>query len=138
MLKLIAVYGIQGSGKTTLAKFLENRYQVKRYSFDEIHIENRQDLKTFYQNLIQELNNGNNIVLDGIFYTQKREREELLSLFSNIDVEKIIFIMSTPYEECLIRNSKRESPVSENMIEITQLMSEPPAYEEGWDKIILY
>ena len=133
--------GIQGSGKTTLSHILEKQYAAKRYSHDEMieadRLENAPFLKQrMHKVAVEELRKGHNVVLDAM-YTTKNQRQQILSALANVPCKKILFLMDTPYEECLRRNANRAKPIPRSAIEWTMFLYQPPELSEGWDEITI-
>lgn len=137
---IFVLCGIQGSGKTTLANILEKQYNAKRYSHDELIEADKQAngavlKQQMHQMAVEELRKGNNVILDAM-YTTKSQRQQILSVLADVQCEKVLFVMSTPYHECLRRNAKRTKPIPVGTIEWTRFLYQPPELSEGWDEII--
>ena len=133
--------GVQGSGKTTIARKLEVE-DIKRFSFDELDgaetFENGALLKTqMHNDAISALKTGADVVLDAA-YTTISQRKEVLSDLSGADCRKVLIVMITPYAECLRRNAMRENPIPEHMIVMCKKLYRSPTLSEGWDEIIYY
>lgn len=131
---LFVLCGIQGSGKTTVAKLIESM-GAKRYSHDELIADNISKAQ-MHQRAVDELIKGNSVVLDAI-YTTKNQRKQVLFDVANISCKKVVIVMNTPYDECLRRNAKREKPIPQRSIEYTKSLYQLPTYDEGWDEIII-
>ena len=140
--RLVVICGTMGSGKTTLAKHLEQAHGMKRYSYDEMP--NAFDSKhawsvygTMYSRAIADLNNGYSIVLDGLFAFRGR-RMEVLRATRSVDCRKVVVCMSTPLDECLRRNALRVGVerVPDDIIEYVYNVADVPTLDEGWDEII--
>lgn len=131
---LFILCGIQGSGKSTLAKTLANEdtvlYEVDKFSSNK---------EFLYKNIRNDLLNGKSVIIDGTYAT-KIVRLKLLNYFVDIDCNKTVIVMTTPLNECLIRNSKRKGKarVSDTIIQTLYKNYETPTLEEGWDEIIYY
>ena len=130
MAKVILCRGIQGSGKTTWAKqwVLEDPEHRVRFNNDDIRnmlgkywVPSREHL---VQNLkitlfIDAADNKYDIVIDNM-NLNSREVEEWQRLAKAYDYElefKDFFNVSL--EECILRDSKRENPIGEEVIRKT-------------------
>lgn len=130
MAKIILCRGIQGSGKTTWAKqwVLEDPEHRVRFNNDDIRnmlgkywVPSREHL---VQNLkitlfIDVADNEYDIVIDNM-NLNSREVEEWQRLAKAYDYElefKDFFNVSL--EECILRDSKRENPIGEEVIRKT-------------------
>ena len=130
MAKIILCRGIQGSGKTTWAKqwVLEDPEHRVRFNNDDIRnmlgkywVPSREHL---VQNLkitlfIDVADNKYDIVIDNM-NLNSREVEEWQRLAKAYDYElefKDFFNVSL--EECILRDSKRENPIGEEVIRKT-------------------
>lgn len=130
MAKIILCRGIQGSGKTTWAKqwVLEDPEHRVRFNNDDVRnmlgkywVPSREHL---VQNLkitlfIDVADNKYDIVIDNM-NLNSREVEEWQRLAKAYDYElefKDFFNVSL--EECILRDSKRENPIGEEVIRKT-------------------
>lgn len=103
----------------------ENDVEHHRELFDELHKRIKDDLK-----------NGKDVVYDATNINKKRRRAFLREL-KHIKCFKICICVLTPYEVVLQQNDNRERKVPENVIRRMYLNWNPPAIDEGFDKIIL-
>lgn len=136
---IIVLCGLPGSGKTTLSHKLSKKYNAKAYSFDDFLQGNKgKTLKDFYQYLYQQ-SLTENIIIDTINLGIK-VRLSLLKYFKDIEKSKILIVMTTPVEECIRRNNKRQRKeyVTDSMIYFLSSKYEPPTLDEGWDEILYY
>lgn len=139
---LYVLCGLPGSGKTTYSKKLAENTESKLYSFDEYSgankpSESRQVKQQMYQDIYNDLNAGCNVILDDL-HTQKIWREDIISIVKDIPCQKILVVITTPFEECLARNSKRQGigRLPDFVIKILNQKYEVPTLNEGWDEII--
>ena len=125
MLKLIVLQGLPGSGKTTWARnYVKGRKDYVIVNRDSIRhmrgdywIPEQEDLITEIEDMCIELSlrKGYNVIVDATnFRGLNRFRDITVRFIDPIDVELKIF--DTPLEECILRDSKRESSVGENVI----------------------
>lgn len=139
MLTLYVLCGIPGSGKSTIAHKLVEQHDATLCSYDTLpganDQKNRKDLHpTLFANIRNALSVGN-VICDDMNITKKR-RLDLLSAVSDIQCEKILFVITTPIDECLRRNANRESRLPDFVLIQSQYMFESPSLDEGWDEII--
>ena len=136
---IIVLCGLPGSGKTTLSYELSKKYDAKAYSYDDFLQSNKgETLKDFYQYLYQQAL-VENIIIDTINLRVKI-RLSLLKSLKDIKKSKILIVMTTPVEECVRRNNKRQRKdcVTDSMIYYLNNEYEPPTFDEGWDEILYY
>ena len=133
--------GIPGSGKSTLSKQLAIEYSAKRYCFDVIpesrnSKKSRQAHHKFWDDISKDLE-FQNVVCDDLNVTVEARRL-LLEHLSNVECRKIIYVMTTPLEECLNRNNVRQGVerLPEFVVRSLHSMYEQPTLDEGWDEII--
>lgn len=150
MNKLIILIGIPGSGKSTYAKkILEQNPDWKYVSRDEIRYQYVSDqehyfdheydvYKEFCNRIDMHLLNGDTVIADAT-HMNKASRDKLLnSLTAPIDF-KVAVVMTTPFEVCKERNSKREGitrvPDSE-MFKMWHRFYPPNKVNEDFDLIV--
>lgn len=136
--------GLVASGKSTKAKELAEEYDATIFSSDALRAELYGDVndQTHNQELFVELHrrikdclrSGKSVIYDATNLYYKR-RMSFLHELKNISCKKICVLMATPYEECLLRNSKRDRKVPEHVIERMYKSIDVPWYYEGWDRI---
>lgn len=133
--------GISGSGKSTLAKQLAEQYEAKSLCFDDmpesrISSKSRQAHEEIWRNVAEEVKTQD-VVFDDlnttIFFRQK-----LLEQLSKVECKKILYVMTTPLEECLKRNANRQgiARLPDFVINALHSQYEQPTLDEGWDEII--
>lgn len=139
---LLSMCGLQCSGKTTKAKELIKKYNFKYLCADDYRefYPYWNDNKIFielYKQMNQFLSQGKNVIID-VTSTTVENRKLLLE---NIKHEclKYIYIMDTPFEECLKRLEIRNKKISRQVpIEVLYNYQQDfilPSINEGWDKI---
>ena len=132
--------GIPASGKTTLAKQLAQQHDATIHSIDDVpHAWDSHDIdgkfrRQWMDNIKNDLQNGNSVVCDSTALNSA-SRKWILENLSAFDCEKILIVKAVPVEVCLERNKNRLRKVPEDHIRLTARMLEPPAKDEGWDKI---
>lgn len=148
-MKLFMMVGLPASGKSFCAEELKEKYDVKIFSSDayreiyqELSEEEDFNQKIFSQlkvDIINELNQGNNVVYDATNLSSKKRRNFLTSLNKIDKLEKICVLIMRQYENCLKANAQRERVVPEEAILKYYKSFNIPYMEEGWDKIwIIY
>lgn len=88
-----------------------------------------------HQDIIKDLKNGKNVVLDA---TNISHRASLINkIRKNVDCTIIAHQITTPLSISLKRNKERERVVPVDVIKnmYKRLMSNPPTYSEGFDKV---
>lgn len=140
---LLSMCGLQCSGKTTKAKELMKKYDFKYLCADDYRelYPHWSDSKVFielYKQMNIFLSQGKNVIVD-VTSIDIETRKLLLDNIKH-DCLKYIFVMDTPFEECLDRLQKRNKQISRQVpIEILYKYNQNfiiPKIEEGWDKII--
>lgn len=134
MQTLYVMCGIPGSGKSTLSKQIAVEHNLVRFSLDEMRYVRQHKL---IPHILDALQKGKSVVADSL-YTKRKWRIELLESVKNIGCKCILLYMSTPFNECISRNNKRENVLPNFMIESIYNSMEIPTLDEGWDDIILY
>lgn len=145
MVKVVFMAGPAGSGKTAIAKMLEEVAGFVYVGSDEIREElwgNAADqrhpdkvFQIFYERARKAIEEGKNCVLDATFLTQKSRKDGLRAL-DGLEFDSYCLYMDTPLEKCLIRNQFRERVVPERVIRRQYEQFEIPRYVEGFDSIL--
>lgn len=145
--KMIMMCGLVGSGKSTYAEELAERYNANIHASDKIREEfgdindqshNDKVFQTLHNRIKEDLYNGKNCIMDATNINYKK-RMAFLQELNKIPCEKICVFMATPYEECLKNNSKRERKVPQYVIERMYKNFHIPYWYEGWNDIkIIY
>jgi predicted kinase len=146
MTTFIMMVGLVGSGKSTEAQRLAEKYDANIHSSDAIREElsgdiNNQDIndlvfRTLHKRIKEDLRNGKNCIYDATNISYKR-RMAFLRELASIPCEKICVLMATPYEKCLKNNANRDRVVPEYVIEKMYRNFDVPWVYEGWDDIIV-
>lgn len=139
--ELHVMCGIQGSGKTTLAKQLVISKNAVLYNYDTIFWESKTytPILDIYKQMKLSLLQGKNIIYDNLNITVL-SREFLLKYFKRLECKKIIHVMNTPLEECLKRRQERAVGQYLSDCHVLSCYKDyvPPVFEEGWDEIIYH
>ena len=141
-MKLLVISGIPGSGKTTLATKLSERYNAYICSYE--NLTNANTVESTYGNVqqlwIQEiraaLQSGKSVICDRLNLTTA-DRNELLASVADIPCEKVLYMQIVPLEICLQRNRERLARLPDFVVEQAAQKLEVPTDSEGWDEICL-
>lgn len=147
MPKLIVMVGLSASGKSTIAKELAKKEKCLIISTDKIreHIcpggvedqsKNEEVFKIFHRNIREKLTAGYNVIADATNITIK-SRAAILRVISDIECEKIAYLTTKTYEDCIKDNVHRDHPVPEHVIKKQMYSYQIPFKEEGWKKIAI-
>jgi tRNA uridine 5-carbamoylmethylation protein Kti12 len=138
---IFVLCGIPGSGKSTLAVELTKTYKAKLYSYDDIIYNSKkkpEDVRAYMLSSIKEdLQEGFNVVMDDSNILIKL-RTEVLAFINECESKKILIVMNTPLDICLLRNSNRKKRLQDWAIEHMHRKYQPPTLDEGWDEILYY
>ena len=142
MVKLYAMCGIPGSGKTTLSNELACQYKVIAYSCDDLRKHRPLKcgpFKPYIFGLVrQSLLDGQSVVVDDLYITED-SRYELLSAISDIPCKKILIVLQTPLEVCIDRDRTRTSHnLGQRAISHFYNKYQLPSMDEGWDEILYF
>lgn len=145
MVKLTVLVGIQGSGKSTWAKYWRecqdntvviSTDEIRKELFGEINGEVNNTINEAIKRIKTNLENGINVIYDATNLNSKK-RKNFLKNFSKIDgltTEAVFFPI--PLYICLNNNCKREShTVPIQKINQAYLSCQLPMYHEGWNNI---
>lgn len=139
---LIVLCGIPGSGKTTLSNRIAEFYNASIYHYDEWRYNMKyQSLEAvrnkMYANIHLDLSHEIDVVVDDL-HLKKEDRLKLLLSIKDIQCNKILIILNTPIDICILRNHNREARILDSLIYFSEKQFEIPALNEGWDSIIYY
>ena len=142
--KFFMMCGLVGSGKSTEAEELAERYNANIHASDKIREElsgdiNNQNIndlvfQTLHNRIKEDLKNGKSCIYDATNISYKR-RMTFLNELNKIPCEKICVLMATPYKECLKNNANRDRKVPKEVIERMYRHFDVPWHYEGWDDI---
>jgi len=139
---LILMVGIQGSGKTTIAKRIAKLENFVRVGVDDIkemigHCEDKKKIRRYIQYLLvsELLKEGYNVILDRMALS-KEARKAIIERYRPFASKIIAIFVNTPIDVCFKRNQNRPNPVSyESYLEHLEDF-EHPTKDEGFDEII--
>lgn len=146
--KFFLLCGVPGSGKSTYAKFLKDRYfecgqDITIVSSDSIRKELYGDEKEqgnpeeifglMRKRSIDLLDNGKSVIYDATSMTRK-DRLSALSVCKSF-VEKHCVVCWAPIEICIQRDMNRQRTVGKDVIDKMLKRFQPPYYDEGFDFI---
>ena len=145
MNKLYMMIGLPASGKSTIAEEISKSEGAIIVSSDEIRKELLGDINDQTKNeLIFEtvedrikfyLANKQDVIFDATNINYKKRKAFLQRMKNSKCFKAIAILVATPYEECLIRNAKRERKVPEEVIKRMYYSFYIPQYYEGFDEI---
>ena len=141
--KMIMMCGLVGSGKSTYAEKLSEKYNANIHASDKIREElgdindqshNNKVFQILHTRIKGDLINGKNCIYDATNINYKK-RMAFLQELNKIPCEKICVFMATPYEECLKNNENRDRKVPQYVVERMYRHFDVPYYYEGWNHI---
>jgi tRNA uridine 5-carbamoylmethylation protein Kti12 len=137
----LTLCGIPGSGKTTLSNQLVKRHNIKLYCYDTIihnNSEKPENVRAWILTSIKnDLQAGYNVILDDSNILAK-SRTEVLEAIEGCKSQKILIVMNTPLDICLLRNTNRKQRLPDWVINHMHRKYQSPTIDEGWDKILYY
>lgn len=141
-MELYILCGIPGTGKSTLSIQLAQQHNAKLHCYDALPNAHNPRLKDevrvqMWSIIAEDLHNGYNVVCDDL-HTKREWRQDLLNALSDVECKKILVVMTTPLEECLIRNANRTARLPDFVLYDLYEKYEPPTLDEGWDEILYY
>lgn len=138
------VVGLPGSGKSTAASELSNSENAVIHSSDSLREElfgnvnenerNEELFRELHIRIMNDLVNGNSIIYDATNVGYKR-RKAVLDQYKKVNCEKICYLIATPFDLCMLQNSKRERNVAGHVLKKMYKNFFAPQDYEGWDKI---
>ena len=149
MSKLIVMVGLPGSGKSTLIEKL-NRYMEVPYvvfssdAYRERILGNEGDqsnneliFKTLYTDLHAALQEGKNCVFDATNTTLKARKRIFEQIKDLTEINITALVVSTPFEECVWRDSQRSRKVGRDVIYKFYSSFQFPQTFEGFDRVVI-
>lgn len=141
--KLIIMCGLSGSGKSSTAKELAEKYDAEIIPSDSIRAEitgdsmnqtvNEEVFNIFHDRVRDILQNQKRSVIADATNITLKTRRVILNKVNGLDIEKICHIIATPYKDCLANNRDREYPIPEEVIKKQLYRFQVPFKEEGFD-----
>ena len=142
---LFVMVGVPGSGKSTAAKKIAEKYDAIVHSSDDLRAEllgdiNNQKSNSFVFNTLfsrveHDLKEGKNAIIDST-NVERFRRENILNLFPASLCTRVAVFVATPLKKCIENNERRDRHVPEEVIKRMDMMLEEPSIEEGFQKII--
>ena len=131
-MKLILMVGLPASGKTTLAQEYAEEFDCELIEYDKVAGFNKRDvILSMIDSYLQE---GKDVILDGLYVAKKR-RIRPIEVGRSYGAEICLYMVDTPYEECIENNKKREHPIDESFIRLADVLYEEPT-EDEYDTLI--
>jgi predicted kinase len=143
MPKLIVLFGLPGSGKTTWMSKHINSWTLGLSSDDireelwgdaSIQANPKQVFDLMFARAKLALENDFNIIMDSTNLKAKDRKHLLEELKPYADKCEIV-IFATPLEECIWRQELRARKVPAEVIERMKRGAQEPTLDEGWDSI---
>lgn len=144
---LFMLCGLPGSGKSTCIDKIEcdgeqpivhssDKLREELYGDENTQKHNGELFVELHRRIKADLKAGHSVVYDATNLSKKR-RIAFLNELKKINCKHYCIVVLTPYERCLKQNRMRERIVPDDVILRMYKNFQPPAYSEGWDKIIL-
>ena len=149
MATLYVMLGLPGSGKSYTALQLARRENAEIYSSDSFRLQmhlNAENAKQnndlfdlMYQKIREELDEGNDIVLDAT-NTYSIYRKKIFNALNGSGAKIVCVFVLRKYENCLKANRKRKGTARISPDIITQFYKEfdVPLSDEPFDEVILH
>lgn len=146
--KFIMMIGAPGSGKSTLAErfgkdlkcnvFSSDAYRKKLFGDEACQQNPELVFNTLYAEMIDDLKNNKDCIFDATNMSMK-DRSRCLERIKNIpNLFKVAYVVNTPIETCIERDSQRERTVGKEVINRMILKFEFPQKFEGFDQIKIH
>ena len=147
-MKVIVGVGVPGSGKTTYLRPVADQEGLLYLNADDIrneltgdasnHTKEGQVWDLLHYRLVESLKSGRGVVVDAT-YANVRNRKGLIKIVRSNGAREVVAIwFNVSTEVSLVRNSKRERKVPEDVIirMSRSLISDPPDIQEGFDAVV--
>lgn len=144
MSELLILVGLSASGKSTFAKEIADEFDDVIVSSDEIREEisfyedqsrNKEVFEIFHKRIDEALANGLNVIADATNLTIK-DRKPIIEIGKKHNAFITCAIMCTKFEDCCLRDDKREHSVGLNVLNKQIRKFQVPFFNEGFDDII--
>ena len=147
----IMMVGLSGSGKSTTAEKLAEKFDAIIFSSDKIRVElfgddknvyDKQHHKLVFEELhkraIEALKQGKNVIYDATNLNSKNRVDFLLQLDKyHIDCRKFAYLMDVDLQSCLFQNKDRNEVVPPDVIDRQIENFDIPSRFEGFEQVIL-
>lgn len=146
--KLFVMVGLNGSGKSSIAKEIAKEFDCVIISYDEIYggicdgvvsdqSKNDEVFEIFHKRIKENLQLGKSVIADATNITM-RSRRSIIGYLSSVDCYKIAYIVPKQFDKCIEDNIDREYPVPEEVIKKQMMRFQIPFLEEGFDEIYIH
>ena len=143
MSELIVMVGLPGSGKSTICKnkyllykvFSSDDYRERLLGNENDQSNNALVFNTLYRDLDNCMMSGDNCILDAANVTIKSRKQSIL-LAKKYGYKCIAYVVNTPIDDCVKRDSERERVVGKDVIVKFLHRFQCPTKHEGFDEII--
>ena len=95
---------------------------------------NEEVFKIFHNRIRYSLEHKRNVIADATNLTMK-SRRSILQKVNGLNIVKVCFLFTKPFQICKIDNLKRKYPVSEDVLKKQVSRFQIPFIEEGFDEI---
>jgi predicted kinase len=144
---LTMMVGLLGAGKSTCLDSIDygnekpiihSSDKLREELFGDVNSqEHNGDLFVeLHRRIKRDLKSGKDVIYDATNLSKKR-RIAFLNELKNINCKHYCVVVLTPLDRCIKQNANRDRVVPEEVIVKMIKNFQPPAYSEGWDKIIL-
>lgn len=145
---VLCLVGLPGSGKSTIAKELQEKYpNTMSFSSDEYRekicgnandqTKNDKVFNAMYADAIAAILVGKNIIIDATNINRK-DRKHVLEKFSKYACHKVAYFIDTNFRTCIDRDAERSRSVGKHVIEKFLRRFEFPQKFEGFDEIYIH
>lgn len=142
MSKLYIMIGIQGSGKSSLAKTIEGVHlssdslRAELYGEESIQGDPKEIFAELERRALFYLTHNKDVIYDATNVNRKRRIALINLMKSKVSNLKVVAVyMNTPYEVAVENNKNRDRVVPEEIIKRTYKSLQVPTYSEGFSEI---
>ena len=144
---LIVMVGLPGSGKSTKAEELKEKYGFKVFSSDKIRGELYGDencqvnhgrvFGTLYGRMNRALQNGENCILDATNANRKDRKGAFRQVQDVGNYDVVAYVVTTNVEECIKRDSGRDRTVGPDVVKRYADKFTMPSSDEGFKDVFI-
>lgn len=144
---VIFLIGIQGSGKSTMASMLGNKYKAKIFNADTYRtqfplLDDNSIFKALYADAKVSLQKGENVIFDNTNISLKQRRAAVQWVKGITSSPVYAYVLNTPLKTCLQRVEARNEYIKRKVplyvVESYASKFYLPLLSEGFDKIFIH